>query len=450
MCGIIGISGTSDAARLTALGLKVLQHRGQESHGITVFGNDEEFHTIRKLGLVELNEDEFLHLSGLSAVGHVRYSTSGAKRHSLWRVQPFFKKTKFGGVAISHNGNFTNADDLREQVLQKGATLQTSVDTEVLFPMISFTFGESFEECLVSALSTVRGSYALVVLTDTKLLGIRDPYGFRPLVLGKLCGGAYVLASETCALEKIGADFIRDIAPGEMVVIENSTLVKSSFPFQKRPARMCIFEHVYFSAPQSVFDNRSAYVVRKNTGIILAKESSVSADVVVPIPDSGVPAALGYSQESGTPFDLGIIRDRYFQGRTFILSNQISRTNGVNEKHLPNKVVFAGKRVVLVDDSLVRGNTLAGIVKRIRACGALEVHIRIASPPVTHPCLYGIDTPKKEGLLASSFDLEGMRLFLKADSLAFVSLQGLRDAAEDFSEEGSFCNACFTGNYPER
>lgn len=449
MCGIFGIFGTPDAARLTADGNRVQQHRGQDGCGITVYEEGNDFHTIRKLGLVNFTEEEFGQLVGTSAVGHVRYPTSGKKKRSMWRVQPFYKKTLFGGLAIAHNGNFPNADELREEVLQKGATLQTSVDTEILFPLITTSTGDTLKERLVNGLKRVRGAYSLVILTEKNLIGIRDPFGFRPLVLGER-SGAFILASETCALEKVGARFIRDILSGEMVVIGKEG-VESSFPFSKQPIRRCIFEHVYFSAPQSVFDGLSTYAVRKEIGRQLAKESFISADVIVPIPDSGIPAALGYSQESGIPFELGVVRDRYFQGRTFILPTEASRQNGVKEKHLPNRPVLEGKRVVLVDDSLVRGNTLQGIVQMVRESEALEVHVRIASPPVTHPCVYGIDTPKKEGLLASHMGVEEMRVFLGADSLAFVSLEGLHHAVggEDSPKCTRFCNTCFTGNDPE-
>lgn len=449
MCGIFGIFGTPDAAHLIAIGLRVQQHRGQDACGITVFEEGDDFHTIRKLGLVNFTEEEFGQLSGTFGVGHVRYPTSGKKKRSMWRVQPFFKKTMFGGLAIAHNGNFPNADELREEVLRKGATLQTSVDTEILFPLMTMSAGDTLKERLINGLKRVRGAYSLVILTEQSLIGIRDPFGFRPLVLGER-GGAFVLASETCALEKVGAQFVRDILPGEMVVISKEG-IESTFPFHVQPTRHCIFEvGVYFSAPQSVVDGLSTYSVRKKVGIRLAQESLVSADVIVPIPDSGIPAALGYSQESGIPFEMGIVRDRYFQGRTFILPTEASRESGVKEKHLPNRMVLAGKRVVLVDDSIVRGNTLRRIVQMVRESGALEVHLRIASPPVTDPCVYGIDTPSKEGLLASHMSAEEMRVFLDADSLAFVSLSGLHSAVDESGSSTKFCNACFTGNYPER
>jgi amidophosphoribosyltransferase len=451
MCGIFGIFGTPDAAHLIAIGLRVQQHRGQDACGITVFEEGDDFHTIRKLGLVNFAGEEFGQLTGTSGVGHVRYPTSGKKKRSMWRVQPFFKKTMFGGLAIAHNGNFPNADALREEVLQKGATLQTSVDTEILFPLMTMSTGVTLEERLVNGLKRVRGAYSLVILTEQSLIGIRDPFGFRPMVLGER-SGAFILASETCAIEKVGAHFIRDILPGEMVVITKEG-IESTFPFSKQPTRHCIFEvGVYFSAPQSVVDGLSTYSVRKKVGMRLAQESLVSADVIVPIPDSGIPAALGFSQESGIPFEMGVIRDRYFQGRTFILPTEDSRQSGVKEKHLPNRAVLEGRRVILVDDSLVRGNTLKRIVQMVRESKALDVHVRIASPPVTHPCVYGIDTPSKEGLLASRMSVEEMRVFLGADSLAFVSLEGLHEAVggEDSPACTRFCNACFTGNYPER
>lgn len=448
MCGIFGIYGAEDAAHLTTLGLRIQQHRGQESFGVTVFERDEGFHTIRKLGLVRLKDEEFAQLPGASAVGHVRYSTSGKKKRSLWRVQPFFKRTMFGGIAVSHNGNFVNADDLRKEVLEKGATLQTTVDTEVLLPLITMNEGDTLLERLANGLKRVRGSYSLAILTEQGLIGVRDPFGFRPLVLGEN-SGTFVLASETCALEKVGANFVRDILPGEMVMIGKDG-IESSFPFSPQPTRRCIFEHVYFSSPQSVFDGLNTYGVRKKIGMRLAEESSVSADIVVPIPDSGIPAALGYSQESGIPFEFGIIRDRYYQGRTFILPTDSLRQNGVKEKHLPNKTILQGKRVILIDDSLVRGNTMVDIVRMVRESGASEIHVRIASPPTTHPCVYGIDTPKKEKLLASRMSMEEMRAHLNADSLAFVSLEGLHNAVgEAKGAPTSFCNACFTGAYPE-
>jgi amidophosphoribosyltransferase len=447
-CGVFGIYGHPDAAAITALGLHALQHRGQEAAGIVSF-DGHVFHSERKLGLVG---DSFSdratieRLEGLQSVGHVRYSTTGET--VLRNVQPLFAELAGGGFAVAHNGNLTNGLTLRRNLIADGAICQSTTDTEVIVHLVARSRRNRFIDRFIEAISQIEGAYALVAMTNKKLVGARDPFGIRPLVLGEL-DGRYILASETCALDIIGARFVRDIENGEVVVISEEGI--ESFRFAPRqPPRPCIFEYIYFSRPDSIVNGRSIYEVRKAMGAELARESHVPADVVIPVPDSGVPAALGYAQGCGLPYELGIIRNHYV-GRTFIQPTQSVRELGVRMKHSANRAAVAGKSIVLVDDSLVRGTTSVKIVRMMREAGAREVHFRIASPPITHPDFYGIDTPEKEKLLAATHDLEGMREYIGADTLAFLSIPGLYRAMGEEARnphQPQFTDHCFTGDYP--
>ncbi|WP_068312406.1 amidophosphoribosyltransferase [Polycladidibacter hongkongensis] len=447
-CGVFGILGHEDAAAITALGLHALQHRGQEAAGIVTY-DGEQFRSERHLGLVGdsfSNADTIDALKGAYAIGHVRYSTTGAP--VLRNVQPLFAELDGGGIAVCHNGNFTNAMSLRKQLIKDGAICQSTSDSEVVLQLVAKSREAKIVDRFIEAISQMEGAYSLVALTRKKLIGARDPLGIRPLVLGDL-NGAPIFASETCALDIIGAKFIREVENGEVVVCTPSG-IESYFPFGKRPARPCIFEYIYFSRPDSVLGGRTVYDVRKAFGKQLAHETGVDADVIVPVPDSGVPAALGFSQESGIPFELGIIRNHYV-GRTFIEPTQQIRTLGVKLKHSANRAQIEGKRVVLVDDSLVRGTTSLKIVQMIREAGAKEVHFRLASPPIRYSDYYGIDTPVREKLLAAKYDLEGMRNYIGADTLAFLSVDGIYKAmgydGRD-KDNPQFTDHCFTGDYP--
>jgi amidophosphoribosyltransferase len=447
-CGVFGIFGAHTAAAHTALGLHALQHRGQEAAGIVTVHNGQ-FHAHRALGLVGdafASNEVMQGLVGDIAIGHVRYSTSGDT--ILRNVQPLFAEFAFGGVGIAHNGNLTNAYTLKKVLIERGAIFQSTSDTEVIFHLMALGTGKTLEQRLTAALTQVEGAYSLVVLGNDRVIGVRDPAGVRPLVLGKL-GDAYLLASETCAFDIIGAEYIRDIAAGEMVSIDANG-VKSSFPFDKSPSRFCIFEYIYFSRPDSLFENKSVYAVRKNIGKQLARESHVDADVIVPVPDSGVTGALGYAEQSGIPFELGIIRNHYV-GRTFIEPTDHIRHLGVKLKHNTNKAYIKDKRVILVDDSIVRGTTSVKIVDMVRQAGAKEVHMRIASPPTTHSCFYGVDTPSRDKLMAAQHSVAEMAKIIGVDSLAFISLDGLYQALGETKrnkEMPQYCDACFTGEYP--
>lgn len=447
-CGVFGIFGHPDAAAITALGLHALQHRGQEACGIVSF-DSKRFHSERRLGLVGdtfSKRDVIDRLPGNSAVGHVRYSTTGET--ILRNVQPLFAELEGGGFAVAHNGNLTNGLALRKHLVHEGAMMQSTSDTEVILHLVARARRNRFVDRFIDGLRQLEGAYAFVGLTNKKLVGARDPLGIRPLVIGKL-DGCPILASETCALDIIGAQYVRDVENGEVVVFDEDG-AQSHKPFPPMAARPCIFEYIYFARPDSVVGGRNVYDVRKNLGAELAREASVEADVVVPVPDSGVPAALGYAQTAGIPYELGIIRNHYV-GRTFIQPTQSIRDQGVRLKHSANRAVVSGKRIVLVDDSIVRGTTSRKIVQMMRDAGAAEVHFRISSPPITHPDYYGIDTPDAEKLLAATMDLEGMRKFIGADSLAFLSVDGIyramglpgRDAAKP-----QFTDHCFTGDYP--
>lgn len=447
-CGIFGIFGADDAAALTALGLHALQHRGQEAAGIVAY-DGRQFHSHRGLGHVADNfdsEDVVSRLKGHVAIGHNRYSTSGET--VLRNVQPLFAELEFGGFAVGHNGNLTNARALRRDLVKRGCIFQSTMDSEALIHLIATSGYGTLIERLIDALRQVVGAYSLVALSNSAMIGVRDPMGVRPLVLGDL-DGAPILASETCALDIIGARFLRDVEPGEIVVCSEDG-VESLKPFPPQKHRACIFEYIYFSRPDSIVEDMSVYDIRKNIGRELARESGVPADLVIPIPDSGTPAALGYANEAKIPFELGIIRNHYV-GRTFIEPSQQIRDLGVKLKHNANRREIAGKRVVLVDDSIVRGTTARKIVQMVRDAGATEVHMRIASPPTAHPCFYGIDTPSREELLAARMDVDSMRDHIGVDTLAYISIDGLYRAAGEADRDDSdpqFCDACFTGEYP--
>ncbi|MHB1109837.1 MAG: amidophosphoribosyltransferase [Devosia sp.] len=453
-CGVFGILGHPDAATLTALGLHALQHRGQEAAGIVSF-DGKQFHSERQMGLVG---DHFTdpatvaRIPGHMAMGHVRYSTTGET--ILRNVQPLFAELEVGGIAIAHNGNFTNGLTLRRSLIAQGAICQSTSDTEVVLHLIARSQKTASSDRFVDALGHLEGAFSLVALTRTKLIGARDPNGIRPLVLGEL-DGKPIFASETCALDIIGAKFVRDVENGEVVICEiqanGRITIDSLKPFAPKPERMCLFEYVYFARPDSLVAGRSVYGARKRMGINLAKEAPVDADVVVPVPDGGTPAAIGYAQQSGIPFELGIIRNHYV-GRTFIEPTQSIRAFGVKLKHSANRTEIAGKRVVLIDDSIVRGTTSLKIVQMIREAGAREVHIRVASPMITHSDYYGIDTPDPENLLANQHaDLASMCRFIGADSLQFLSIDGLYQAVggekrNDLNPQ--FTDHYFTGDYP--
>lgn len=447
-CGVFGIFGHPDAAAITALGLHALQHRGQEACGIVSY-DGKQFNSERRIGLVG---DSFSRasviqrLQGHIAIGHNRYSTTGDA--VLRNVQPLFADIDTGGFAIGHNGNFTNALTVRNELISSGAICQSTSDTEVILHLLSRSPKRRIVERFIDALRQIEGAYALVGLTDDMLIGARDPIGIRPLVLGRL-GSSYVLASETCALDIVGAEFLREVENGEVVVITQQGL-ESHRPFPLRPARPCIFEYIYFARPDSVIGGRTVYDIRKQMGVQLAREAPANTDVIVPIPDSGVPAAIGFAQEADIPFELGIIRNHYV-GRTFIEPEQRIRALGVKLKHSATASIIRGNRIVLVDDSVVRGTTSKKIVGLMYEAGAKEVHMRIASPPITNPDYYGIDTPHKLELLAANKDLEEMREFLGADSLAFLSVDGIyRAVGCDRRDEQSpqFTDHCFTGEYP--
>jgi amidophosphoribosyltransferase len=447
-CGVFGIFGHPDAAALTALGLHALQHRGQEAAGIVSY-DGERFHTERRMGLVgdHFSSDKIINrLKGTQAMGHVRYSTTGET--ILRNVQPLFAELAVGGIAVAHNGNLTNGLTLRRELIASGAIYHSTSDTEAILHLVARSKKNRMIERYIDALRSLEGAYALVSMTNKKLIGARDPLGIRPLMLGEL-NGAYILCSETVALDIIGAKFVREVENGEVIVISEDG-IESLHPFPRQKPRPCIFEYIYFSRPDSILGGRSVYDVRKNTGKQLALEAPCEADVIVPIPDSGVPAALGYAQALNIPFELGIIRNHYV-GRTFIEPTQHIRSLGVKLKHNANRAVIAGKRVVLVDDSIVRGTTSIKIVKMMYEAGAKEVHMRIASPPIKYPDYYGIDTPEQKSLLASSHSLEEMRKFIGVDSLAFVSVDGIYKAAGYDGRDNihpQFTDHCFTGDYP--
>ncbi len=449
-CGVFGIYGTSDATAHCTLGLHALQHRGQEAAGITAL-DGETFHTKRVLGHVADNftsQDVIDSLPGNAAIGHVRYSTTGET--VLRNCQPLFAEFASGGFAIAHNGNLTNATHLRKSLVQRGSIFQSTSDTETIIHLIATSKYRTLMDRYVDAIGQIEGAYALVSLTKEGLIGYRDPLGVRPLVLGKL-DNSYILCSETCALDIIGAEYIRDVEPGELIILTDEGL-SSHRPMPEENPRPCIFEHVYFSRPDSFANGMSVYEARKQIGAELARENSIDADLVIPVPDSGTPAAIGYAQESNIPFELGIIRNHYV-GRTFIEPNDQIRNLGVKLKLNANRWQIEGKRVILVDDSIVRGTTSMKIVTMMREAGAAEVHMRIASPPTAHSCFYGVDTPERKKLLAARMDdVEAMRAHIQADSLAFITIDGLYRAVNHPQGRNNkcpaYCDACFTGDYP--
>lgn len=452
-CGVVGLWNHPDAAAVTALGLHALQHRGQESTGM-VTHDGSRFHSHRGMGLVGDNygdERVIRSLAGTRAIGHNRYATTGDT--VLRNVQPLYADFEFGGLAVAHNGNLTNAIALRRALVRRGCLFQSTTDSEVFIHLIAISLYTTVVDRLIDALKQVVGAYALIALTENALIGVRDPLGVRPLILGQVTHAdgttSWVLTSETCALDIIGADFVRDVEPGEIIVIDDNGL-RSIKPFPKTASRFCVFEYIYFARPDSVMEGMPVYDARKRIGAELARESHVEADVIVPVPDSGVPSAMGYATESGIPFELGIIRNHYV-GRTFIEPTDSIRHLGVKLKHSANRATLAGKRVILVDDSIVRGTTSRKIVEMVRAAGAAEVHMRISSPPTTHSCFYGIDTPERGKLLAARHSVEQMAELIGADSLAFISRDGLyRALGHDGrnADRPQYCDACFSGEYP--
>jgi amidophosphoribosyltransferase len=452
-CGVFGVVGVADAANFVALGLHALQHRGQEAGGIVTHDPETGFNQQRRFGLVRDNftaSEMMARLPGDIGIGHVRYSTAGSKGGAAIRdVQPFFGEFAMGGAAIAHNGNITNALSLRKELIERGSIFQSMSDSECIVHLMARSMGRTIPDRMEEALRKVEGAFSVVAMTRTKLIGCRDPLGVRPLVLGKL-GDGWVLASETCALDIIGAEFIREIKAGEMVVATKNG-VESHFPFRPTKSRFCIFEHVYFSRPDSQLGGRSVYETRENIGRELAKEAPVEADLVCPVPDSGTPAAIGYSLQSGIPYAMGIIRNNYM-GRTFIEPTEQIRNMGVRLKLNVNRALVKGKRVILVDDSVVRGTTSRKIKEMILDAGAAEVHFRIASPPTAWPCFYGVDTPHREKLLAATMSEAEMQTHLAVDSLKFISLDGLYRAVGEANGRDSaspaYCDACFSGEYP--
>jgi len=440
-CGVFGIFGHADAANMTYLGLYALQHRGQESAGI-VSSDGKKLYNEKSMGLVAdiFTEERIKKLPGHMAIGHNRYSTTGDS--VAINIQPILVNFALGGLAIAHNGNLVNAGILKDELEAYGSIFQSTMDSEVIIHLIAQSRMATLHERIVDALSHVQGSYSLLIITEEELIAVRDPNGFRPLSLAEL-DGAYVVASETCAFDLIEATYIRDVAPGEMVVI-NSKGINSSFPFKPAEPSHCIFEFIYFARPDSMVFGQNVYTIRKNFGKQLARETGVPADVVIPVPDSGVPAALGYSEESGIPFDTGLIRNHYV-GRTFIEPRQAIRHFGVKIKLNPVKDALKGKRVVVVDDSIVRGTTSKKIIKMIRNAGAAEIHMRISSPPTAYPCFYGIDTPTRQELIASSHSVEEIRKYITADSLGYISMEGIQKVVPYHM---NYCQACFDGEYP--
>ncbi len=447
-CGVFGIFGVDNAASLTALGLHALQHRGQEACGISAI-DGERFHAERHLGLVGDNftgDDPSERLPGHAAIGHVRYSTAGET--ILRNVQPLYSELHTGGFALAHNGHITNAFTIREQLVEDGAIFQSTSDTEVVIHLTARAKGGKFIDRFIDALRQIDGGFAFVGLTQNSLIGARDRLGIRPLLIGRL-GESYLLASETCALDMISAEFIREVDPGEVVVI-NADGIRSFRAYPEVEPRPCVFEFVYFARPDSIVGGKSVYDVRKRMGQRLAQETPADVDVIIPVPDSGVPAALGFAQETGVPFELGIIRNHYV-GRTFIAPTQQIRDMGVRLKHSANRAMIEGKRVLLVDDSIVRGTTSTKIVRMIKAAGAKEVHFRSASPPIKFPDHYGIDMPTTEKLIAANYSLEAMRQMLEVDSLGFLSIEGLYWAmGEEYRSDSApqYTDHCFTGHYP--
>ena len=441
-CGVFGIFGHPEAANMTYLGLYALQHRGQESAGIAA-SDGEQVRVSRAMGYVADTFDSatLAHLTGQVAIGHVRYSTSGESH--LSNAQPILIDCAHGQIAICHNGNLVNALELRDELVRQGSIFQSSSDTEVILHLYARSKASSVESAVIESVSQVRGAFSLVMLTRDRMIAVRDPHGFRPLALGRL-GEATVVCSETCAMDLIGATYLRDVEPGEVLVVSAEGM-RSIKPFAPAPLAHCIFEHVYFARPDSYVFGKSVNEVRTDLGRILAREQPVAADVVVPVPDSGVCAAMGYAEESGVPLRMGLIRNHYV-GRTFIQPQSAIRHFGVKVKLNPVKSILDGRRVILVDDSIVRGTTSRKIVKMVRAAGAKEVHVRISCPPTISPCFYGVDTPQRSELIAATHTIAEITTYLEADSVAYLSLEGLMSAVGN--ERGSYCSSCYTGRYP--
>jgi len=441
-CGVFGIFGHPEAANMTYLGLYALQHRGQESAGIAA-SDGTKVRISRAMGYVAdtFNAAELATLPGTLALGHVRYSTAGESK--LSNAQPILIDCAHGQIALCHNGNLVNARELRDELVQQGSIFQSSSDTEVILHLYARSKAPSVEGAIVESIAQVQGAFSLGMLTRDRLIAVRDPHGFRPLALGRL-GDAVVICSETCAMDLIGATYERDVEPGEVLIV-SAEGIKSIKPFAPAPIAQCIFEHVYFARPDSIVFGRSVNEVRTDLGRVLAREQPVDADVIVPVPDSGVCAAMGFAEESGIPLRMGLIRNHYV-GRTFIQPQSSIRHFGVKVKLNPVRSILDGRRVVLVDDSIVRGTTSRKIVGMVRAAGAKEVHVRISCPPTISPCYYGVDTPSKEELIAATHTLDEIRDFLEADSVAYLSLEGLLSTVQ--SEQSSYCRSCYTGQYP--
>ena len=447
MCGVFGIYGHSESANMTYLGLHALQHRGQESSGI-VTSDGEQLYAHRAMGLVQdtFTQDQLAKLPGRLAIGHTRYSTAGGSH--IKNAQPIAVDYSRGSLAVCHNGNLTNAEELRSELEARGSIFQSDSDTEVFVHLVAASQEVAIEDRIKDALSRVKGAYSLLFLTEDAVIAVRDPMGIRPLCLGLLPGkkDAHVIASEPCAFDLLDAEYVRDVEPGEMVIIDASG-IRSMRPLPPAPPRPCIFEYVYFARPDSKLGGRSVYDIRKALGRAVAQEHPVDADVVIPVPDSGVPAAIGYAAERGVPFEMGLIRSHYI-GRTFIEPQQSIRHFGVRLKLNPVGTVLRGKRVVVIDDSIVRGTTSRKIVKMVRDAGAREVHLRISSPPTQWPCYYGIDTPTRRELIASSHSTEEIARYVTADSLGYLSLDGmLRAVSGPNGDPSSYCHACFSGDY---
>ena len=441
-CGVFGIFGHTEASNMTYLGLYALQHRGQESAGIAA-SDGERVRVSRDMGYVaDIFDSRTLgELPGTRAIGHVRYSTAGESK--LTNAQPILIDCSHGQIALCHNGNLVNAKELREELVRQGSIFQSNSDTEVILHLYAKSKAGSVEDAVVDSVSQVQGAFSLVMLTEDRLIAVRDPHGFRPLALGRL-DGAYVVCSETCAMDLIGATYERDVEPGEVLVISERG-VRSVKPYPPAPLAHCIFEHVYFARPDSYVFGKSVNEVRTELGRVLAREQPIAADVVVPVPDSGVCAAMGYADESGVPLRMGLIRNHYV-GRTFIEPQSSIRHFGVRVKLNPVKSILAGQRVILVDDSIVRGTTSRKIVRMVRAAGAKEVHVRISCPPTISPCFYGVDTPRKADLIAATHTLDQIRDFIEADSVAYLSLEGLLSTVAP--DRASYCTSCYTGRYP--
>jgi amidophosphoribosyltransferase len=441
-CGVFAIFGHPEAANMTYLGLYALQHRGQESAGIAASDGDQ-VRVSRAMGYVAdtFGADELSQLPGRAAIGHVRYSTAGESK--LSNAQPILIDCAHGQIAICHNGNLVNARELREELVRQGSIFQSNSDTEVILHLYARSKAVAVEDAVIESIAQVSGAFSLAMLTRDRLIAVRDPHGFRPLAIGRL-GDAVVVCSETCAMDLIGATYVRDVEPGEVLIVSAEGM-RSIRPFPAAPLAHCIFEHVYFARPDSYVFGKSVNEVRTELGRILAREEPTAADVIVPVPDSGVCAAMGYAEESGVPLRMGLIRNHYV-GRTFIQPQASIRHFGVKVKLNPVRSILNGRRVVLVDDSIVRGTTSRKIVKMVRAAGAKEVHVRISCPPTISPCFYGVDTPRRSELIAATHTLEEIKKYLDADSVAYLSLEGLLSAVG--SERTSYCSSCYTGRYP--